>query len=293
EVEQLRVVAVGIAHEEDVVGLDVAVDDARVVHRGQAAQHLRDDLEELHLGDRRSVVEAVGEARALEQLHHHEGLPVVHHAVVEDVNDVAVLEIAGQLRLAKEALGHLLARGPERLEELHRDRALEQRVRGAPHARHSTAPDRLFQSVLAPDDGSCRYAGHVSWPAYLGGARWAGSSRPSSSRSSPHRASPAGKARIPSGRPLPARSSKKACAPSMRATSRPPPIGCAARTSCASRRWSRTTSRWPSSRSAVSSKRASTCAPCSARAPRAPKRTGSLRSGSPRSSRAWADCAST
>ena len=106
--------------DEDVVRLDVAVHDTRVVDRLHGAGDLRSDVD--HLGDLERLVGAV---RALAQLHHDARVAVGGERRCEHRDDALVIrELAHHLALAleREPLAFVLDAGVEHLD---RDAALE------------------------------------------------------------------------------------------------------------------------------------------------------------------------
>ena len=115
EVEQLDhalgraavVAAVDGGGDEDVAGLEVAVDDAARVRR---LERRADRLQVLqHLGRREAplLVQHAAQVGPLEQLHHVERTPVGQLAELVDVDDVRVLDHVDRQRLAQEARDHL------------------------------------------------------------------------------------------------------------------------------------------------------------------------------------------
>ena len=98
EVEDLDA---AVAGQEDVLGLQVAVDDAFLVRGGQAEGDLAGDLDGA-CGRKRAVVEPLAQRLALEQLG--DGVSeAVDGAEVVDGQDVGVGERGDRLRLALEA----------------------------------------------------------------------------------------------------------------------------------------------------------------------------------------------
>jgi hypothetical protein len=91
-------------------GLDIAMDDTLAVGVGETLGHLLQDLELARRRERLAPVHAVVEVLAgqvfLHQIRHR-----VLEAEVEDGDDVAVLEIAGDLGLAVEPLADVLRVG--------------------------------------------------------------------------------------------------------------------------------------------------------------------------------------
>ena len=99
EVEDLRLAALG---DEDVGGLDVAVDDALRVRGVEGVCNLDPEIER-DFERERPVVDAVLQRLAVEELHRDERL-ALGLADVVDRADVRVVERRGRARLALEAL---------------------------------------------------------------------------------------------------------------------------------------------------------------------------------------------
>ena len=90
--------------EEDVLGLEIAVDDAGGVRGLERAADLHGDLRGAHRLEAPLVREHVGEVDAVEVLHDEVGAAVLGRAEVGDVDDVRVADARGRARLAAEAL---------------------------------------------------------------------------------------------------------------------------------------------------------------------------------------------
>ena len=136
-------------HQHDVLGLQIAVDDALAVRRSERGRHLVAD------GDGPQQLEApiAREHRvqrlAHQQLHHEEDRPVLGLAEVGHLDDVGVVDQAGRARLAQEALDGLLAAAEALVQDLHGDLAADVHVLAAIHDPHAATPDDLVQAVLA------------------------------------------------------------------------------------------------------------------------------------------------
>ena len=142
------------APDQQVPRLDVAVDDPRLVRRGQCVGRLRGDLERLGGGREVAAREPVRERLAGDQLHHQVERLALGAGVV-DADHVRVVELRGDARLALEArrdLGPVVPRRDDRRDQLHRDFAAELRIVGAVDGAHRAAPD-LAADLVPPDRG--------------------------------------------------------------------------------------------------------------------------------------------
>jgi hypothetical protein len=139
EVEHLREREAGraVLVQEHVRRLDVAVDDADGVRRGERLRRVEQDREEVLHADRRIGVERVAEGHPVEQLHDEVEDAVVHLPDVEHVDDVRVVDLRRGARLAREALARVLVRGRVRVHELDREVAAGARVDRAPDLAHA------------------------------------------------------------------------------------------------------------------------------------------------------------
>jgi hypothetical protein len=116
---------------EDVAGLEVAVREAERLREGERAHALEDDLGHLARLEQRLGRAELLERAALDVLHHDVAVLALDHGVV-DLDDVRVVELAGEARLVEEhalveraVLGALERLGVDQLE---RDLALGERV---------------------------------------------------------------------------------------------------------------------------------------------------------------------
>ena len=149
EVEHLAVAhrTVRVRAQEDVVGLQIAVDDAVSVRRRDAAhgrQHDRDRLDEIH---RARPLHALGERLARQQLHDQARRALVLDDV-EDRHDVGVIDAPGRERLATEAREHLRAGGERREDPLERDVAVGADVDRRVHFGHAAGAEQALDPVL-------------------------------------------------------------------------------------------------------------------------------------------------
>ena len=152
EVEELDRVAVPVARADiDVLGLEIAMDDAARVRRFEAAQHgARDEAR----ARRRqlSLLELVGERVAREQLHDEIELPLGGTAEVGHADDVLVLDEAGGARLDGEALDGVGLGAHLGVQHLERDLLLQEHVIGDEDPAHAAFGEPAHHAVLAVDD---------------------------------------------------------------------------------------------------------------------------------------------
>ena len=156
EVGQVGVV---VGAEQDVGGLDVAVDDAARVRRVERAGHLGDDVRRAGrvAGGARRARACAG--RRLDVAHRDVERPVVALARVVDRDDVGVVDRRRGARLADEAIAEVGVLGELRGDELQRDRAIEvelERSIDHPHAAAARDP----QDAVAGELVSLVQAGH-------------------------------------------------------------------------------------------------------------------------------------
>ena len=137
EVEDLDAAVLG---DEDVVRLEIAVDDALVVGRGEALGDLRGVVDRLAHRQRRAS-DALAQRLALEQLGDHERRAVVSAEIV-DREDVRVVELAGGARLLLEATQPVGVLGEGRGQDLEGDLATDARVARAIHLAHAADAER-------------------------------------------------------------------------------------------------------------------------------------------------------
>src|SRR5262249_53193233 len=148
-VEHLREARVVVAlDEEHVVGLQIAVDDPRVVGARETAEDLRDDLQRLDAVQATVAPNAMAEILATHELHDDVGPAVVARTDVEDIDDMGAFDRARRLRLALEA-GDRVRRGALRIDELERELLTERLVDALVDAAHTADADDARERVLA------------------------------------------------------------------------------------------------------------------------------------------------
>ena len=115
--------------DHDVLGLDVAVDQAVGVGVLEGVADLDDDLEGLLLAENLAVGEVVGDGLALDVLHD-EVVVAARLADVDGLDDVGVVELAGGLAFLVEPLDVLRVLGETLGQDLDRDGAVEAELLG-------------------------------------------------------------------------------------------------------------------------------------------------------------------
>jgi hypothetical protein len=143
EVEDLHLAVRG---EEDVVGLDVAVDDAVVVQVLERVAHLDGDPERLLARDRDLAAHEGAERLPLHVLHGHVHLALV--AGLQDPDDVGVAQRLPDLLLAPEALGEDDVALVLQVRDLERDGLAGARVGGLEDGGHPAPRQEVRELVL-------------------------------------------------------------------------------------------------------------------------------------------------
>jgi hypothetical protein len=145
EVQQLDV---AVARHEDVVGLEVAMNDATRVGGGEAARDLGPIRGRLGHGQR-ALVQARAQGGSFEELRHDVGESVLLTHVVHREH-VRIREAAGGARLLLEAPQSLGVAGQRAREDLDRDVAIQARVPRAVHLAHPPRAQRA-QDLVRPE----------------------------------------------------------------------------------------------------------------------------------------------
>jgi hypothetical protein len=148
EVQDLRRRPPALGHEEDVLGLQVAVDHAARVRRLEARADLHQQRDGVP-GVEPPAPQPLEEALALEQLHRQEQVPLGTAAEVGDPDDVVVLERGRDLRLAAEALDDVGRAGEVLAQELQRQLLAHVDVLGLEHRPHAALGQQRHQAVAS------------------------------------------------------------------------------------------------------------------------------------------------
>jgi hypothetical protein len=139
-----------VVADHDVVGLEVAVDEADGVGGGEAVAGLGEHAEDLGAGPR-LLVEPAAQRDAGDELHRDVDLAVGGGADVVDADDVGVREAGEGLGLAQQAALALGVAGAV-AQDLDRDLAIEGLVEGGVDDAHAAAAE-LAQDGVAADAG--------------------------------------------------------------------------------------------------------------------------------------------
>jgi hypothetical protein len=143
EVEDLRLLAVG---DEDVGGLDVAVQDAARVRGVDRVGNLRGQPQQ-QADIERTAVDRARERAPLEQLHRDERPPLVLVHLIDGA-DVRVVQRRGGARFAQEALHRLRLVGAILRQELERHLARELHVFGEIDHAHAARAERVEDAIV-------------------------------------------------------------------------------------------------------------------------------------------------
>ena len=112
EVEKLyEVVSASVLDENNVVGLEVAMDDVCLVRCGECIGNLRANMQGAFGRKWRLLCDDIFERMAVEMLHdeiHHVAAIGRNHPVVDDIDDVGVLDIVDGFGFVEEARHHIL-----------------------------------------------------------------------------------------------------------------------------------------------------------------------------------------
>ncbi len=152
--DQLGVLALvaGAADDHDVLGLEIAVHDAHVVRHADGGQHLRQDVDDARVGQRRVLADHLVERPPLDVLHRQvQQRAVVVLAEVEHAHRVGVLEARGGARLSLEALEEVLVARELLAQQLERDHAVQPELARAVHRADPSRGDHRLDHELAGD----------------------------------------------------------------------------------------------------------------------------------------------
>ena len=139
--------------DHQVVGGEVAVDDAGGVDRLEAAQRLDAELDRHRHRERPLAAEAVAHVLPLDVLPDHVEAAVGQPREVVEDGDVGVLDLGGEAGLAQEALLRRGVGGEVLAQDLDHPQLLQVDVAHEVDLPHAAAPQALDDLVLAVEDG--------------------------------------------------------------------------------------------------------------------------------------------
>jgi hypothetical protein len=152
EVDDLgHVSARPVGHDEDVRGLDVAMDDALRMRGRERARDRQEHLDRLLRRHPAPPLQPAGERHALEELHHQERLAGFGLSEIEHAHDRRMAEPRRRARLPEQALGGV---DIEALLVEHLDRHIDVEPQAArpPHRPHAPDAQPANDLVLAGED---------------------------------------------------------------------------------------------------------------------------------------------
>ena len=153
EVEHLRVIPLHRRlHEEDVLGLEVAVDDPRLVRLVERAAHRDEDGKRPLHRERPLGAHRLVQVLPLEELHDDVERPVVELAEHEHLHGVRVRELAHRPRLAPEAGHEVLPVRELGMEDLHAHHPVHLGLERLVDRAHAARADLLQDLELAVQD---------------------------------------------------------------------------------------------------------------------------------------------
>ena len=153
-----------VAFEQDVVGLDVAMDDARGVGGVERSGDLAQQPDRFGRRQRPVGGDPALEVAALDQAHGDDQLAVLLAGVV-DGDDVGVVETGGEARLAQEPFAEGLVVGEVAGDHLECHRAVERQVRRPVDDAHPAARDQRVDAVPTESRADCRFPHTAVIPA--------------------------------------------------------------------------------------------------------------------------------
>ena len=146
---------VAVAVDHHVGRLQVAMQHAALVRRGDAGAQLPRELDRLVLRDAADAAEQRGQILAVHVLHRQEAAAVGVAEVVEPA-DVLVRHLARDAQLVVELRQAAIVGRDAAGQELQRDRLIERQVVGAIHFAHAAASEQGDEPIAAGDDRAGR-----------------------------------------------------------------------------------------------------------------------------------------
>ena len=137
--------------DQDVGGLDVAVENALSMRVGKAACDLRGVVDRDGFGDRLMRSDLLGQRLAVDELHDDEVLVALAPDVVH-VDDVGMREFRCGLRLIIEPLHEVIVGRVLIAQHLDRNAAAQERVRAGIDDRHTAVAEAAFDAIAVVKD---------------------------------------------------------------------------------------------------------------------------------------------
>ena len=154
EIEELHdAPPVGPLHDEEVRGLEIAVDDAERVRLREGAARLIHDRDDVLPRHRiLALLRERGDVVALQVLEDHVRDAVLQRVDVHHADDVLARQTQGGARLAKHAGRHGRVARERLVQHLDRDGLVEPQVPGLEDDAHPASPEDAFDGVFPADD---------------------------------------------------------------------------------------------------------------------------------------------
>ena len=143
-----------VLREEEVLGFDVAMDDAELVGLGEALGCVRDDAREQGDRQHRFLLQAVCEGLAPEHLHGDVGTTGFVNTMIDDAHDVGTVDPCGRLGFLFETGAEVFTGRELGPDELDGDPNIQRGVPSRPHAAHRAASEGLFEPKTPSDEPS-------------------------------------------------------------------------------------------------------------------------------------------
>ncbi len=153
KIEQFDDVVDAVAGDEkNVVGLDVAVDDALVADALEGAEELAHDADGIDGLESARALQACAERFAFEKLHDEVEVAGFEDVKVDDGADVGVFQRGRGLRLAAEPLDDLFVSGRLAVQDFDGHRSVHELVFGPVNRAHGAAAHLATDTVFSGDD---------------------------------------------------------------------------------------------------------------------------------------------
>ena len=156
EIEDLRDEAViRRLRQEDVVRLDVAMNDSRLVRALQSTRDLRENSDGLRKRQPLHAMQISAKRFPLEVLHHDVRRSVRQLAAVEYLHAEPRLESSRGARLARKTRAHVLGQHHRSGDDSDSHALAQSQVSARPYGPHAAAPEARVEAILTSNDGTC------------------------------------------------------------------------------------------------------------------------------------------